>query len=143
MRSTYTINKENGHVRDLTNIHKWIEAKLSLAKNGEYVLKFSKQSKPRSFSQNRLMWMWFNCISRETGTPEQDIHDYYCSLYLRKRVEYKDRMQEVVIGTSGLTTEQFSEFMDKVKADAASELGIVLPLPSDLAFTEFEKEYSL
>lgn len=141
MKNNYTINKDNGQVRDLANIHRWIDAKINLARNGEYVLKFAKQSKPRTISQNRLMWMWFTCISQETGTPEQDIHDYYCSLYLRKRVDYKGHSQEVVIGTSGLTTAQFSEFMDRIKADAASELGIVLPLPSDLAYAEFETIY--
>lgn len=143
MKSNYIINKDNGAVKDLENIHRWIDAKINLARNGEYVLKFARQTKPRTISQNRLMWMWFNCISQETGTPQQDIHDYYCSLYLRKRVEYKGNLQEVVIGTSGLTTAQFSEFMEKIKVDAASELGIALPLPSDLAFMEFEKIYGV
>lgn len=143
MKSIYTINKDNGAVKDLENLHRWIDAKINLARNGEYVLKFARQTKPRTISQNRLMWMWFNCIYQETGTPQQDIHDYYCSLYLRKRVEYKGNLQEVVIGTSGLTTAQFSEFMDKIKVDAASELGIALPLPSDLAFADFEKIYGV
>lgn len=141
MSNTYNITKDNGSVKDLANIHRWIDVRLNLALNGGYILKFAKQTKPRSVSQNRLMWMWFNCISKATGTPQQDIHDYYCSLYLRKRIEYKERMQEIVIGTSGLNTAEFTDFLDKIKADAASELGIVLPLPSDLAFAEFEEEY--
>lgn len=141
MSNTITIIKDNGEVRALQTIHNWVDIRCSLARNGEYVMKFCKASKPRTLNQNRLMWMWFNCISKETGTPEQDIHDYYCSLFLRKRVDFKDRMQEIVIGTKGLDTAQFTEFMDKIKADAASELGIVLPLPSDLAYAEFEQMY--
>ena len=34
-----------------------------------------------------------------------------------------------------------TDFLNKVKADAASELGIMLPLPADRFYQEFINEY--
>ena len=45
--------------------------------------------------------------------------------------------------TSGLTTEQMTEFLNKVQADAASEYGITLPNPEDLYFEMWAEQYSM
>jgi len=47
----------------------------------------------------------------------------------------------VIGGTSKLNTLQMTDFMNKVKADAAIEFGITLPLPEDRYYSEFVNEY--
>jgi hypothetical protein len=51
--------------------------------------------------------------------------------------------QEVTVNdtSSMLNTAQMSDFMTKIQADAATELGITLPLPSDRYYEEFINEY--
>ena len=109
--------------------------------NGEYDLVIKRKTEPRTVSQNALMWMWFECISQETGTPKQDVHDYYCSLYLANLITIGSRQVMVKGSTSSLTTAQMTKFLNLIQADAQSELGIQLPLPADRFYNEFIQEY--
>ena len=53
-------------------------AVIALLRNGTYTVTVTRSRDPRSLDQNSLMWLWFTCIEQETGTPRQDVHDYYC-----------------------------------------------------------------
>ena len=80
-------------------------------------------------------------IEQETGTDKQDVHDYYCNLYLRRTTIIKGKETVIAGSTSKLNTLQLTDFLNKVKADAATELGITLPLPEDRYYNEFVNEY--
>lgn len=118
---------------------------LNDATNGEYTIRFERAKKPRSNDQNRLMWLWFTCIARSwseatgrTFSP-QTVHDTYCTLFLPI-----DTPRGRIAGhISGLTTEQMTEFLNRVQADAASEYGITLPNPEDLYFEMWAEQYSM
>jgi hypothetical protein len=110
-------------------------------RNGRYIVTISREREPRSIEQNNLMWMWFDHISRETGSPMQDVHDYYCAKFLRKQIEWNGTMRTVVEGTSKLTKSRMTEFLNNVEADASSEFGIRLPLPEDEYFEQFYQTY--
>ncbi|MEG0889737.1 MAG: hypothetical protein RSH25_14835 [Bacteroides sp.] len=113
----------------------------SQLRNGRYRLKIERYTEPRTLSQNALMWLWFACIEQETGTDKQDIHDHYCSRFLR-RTAVINGVEEVVSGsTSKLNTLQMTDFLKKVQADAATEFGIMVPLPADQFYSEFINEY--
>lgn len=113
----------------------------SLLRNGRYVVTITKEKEPRSIDQNSLMWLWFTCIEQETGTPRQDVHDYYCRKFLRKYITWNGRQEIVAEGTSRQSKERMTEFLDKVQADAATEFGIRLPLPEDKMFEVFYQTY--
>lgn len=114
---------------------------LSLLRNGEYEVTFKRKSEKRTLSQNALMWLWFNCISHETGQPVQDVHDTYCARFLaRTAVTARGDIIRVYGQTSRLTTAEMTQFMNEVQADAA-EMGIVLPLPEDEFYNDFINEY--
>lgn len=132
------ILKENGAVRWLGRRLEDITALLS---NGRYVVTVKKEVKPRSQNQNRLMWMWFACIADATGNTAQEVHDAYCYMFLSREVQMGNRKGLVPSGTSGLRTDEMKDFLDRVQADAASELGIQLPDPDDLRFQAFVEEY--
>lgn len=122
MSQTAILVKEKGVVR----IDKPFDFMCSQLRNGRYKVVIERYTEPRTISQNALMWLWFTCIEQETGTDKQDVHDYYCSLFLRRTA--------VINGKE-------TDFLNKVKADAAAELGISLPLPDDLYYQEFINEY--
>jgi hypothetical protein len=141
MAKTIRIIKRNGEVQYKQNLLYDLENAFNTIVNGEYVLTISKAVKKRTIDQNRLMWMWFTCIERETGTEKNDVHDYYCMLFLGRTAMINREEKKIIGGTSKLNTEQFTDFMNKVQADAAAEFGIRLPTPEDLYFESFKEEY--
>jgi len=118
-----------------------LEYLYSQLKNGKYKVKIENYAEKRTLNQNALMWMWMMCIERETGTDKQDVHDYYCAKFLRRETVINGIETTVYGGTSKLNTLQMTNFMDKVKADAATEFGITLPLPEDRYYEQFVNEY--
>lgn len=115
---------------------------ISTLANGTYTVTFSKYLDPRSIEQNALMWLWFTCIERETGTSRQDVHDYYCRMFLLRHITFNGEMTVVVGGTRNLTKDKMTEFLNAVQADAQVELGITLPKPEDKFFEDFFREYT-
>lgn len=134
---TTQLIKKDGKV----SMEQSLEYLCSKLTNGIYDLTIKRRTEPRTISQNSLMWMWFECISQETGTPKQDVHDYYCSLFLAKPISIGDRQVLVKGSTSSLTTAQMTKFLDLIQADAQSELGIQLPLPADRFYGDFIRDY--
>lgn len=110
--------------------------------NGEYVMTIKRMSKKRSIPQNDLMWMWFECISRETGTGKDDVYMYYCKKFLCKVITIGEKQEKIYNTSSKLNTEQMTEFLNKIQADAAQELGIRLPQPEDRFFEAFYQQYN-
>lgn len=137
MSQTAVLIKENGEVR----MNKTFDFMCSQLRNGRYRLTIERYTEPRTLSQNALMWLWFTCIEQETGTPKQDFHDYYCKLFLSRTAVIKGKETVIAGSTSRLNTLQMTEFLNKVKADAATEFGIMLPLPADRFYQEFINEY--
>ena len=128
-------------VDGVVHMEKSFDYMCSLLRNGRYRVKIERYTEPRTLPQNRLMWMWFACIERETGTDKLDVHDYYCNRFLRRTSYIKGRQMTIAGGTSRLNTVQMTDFLRKVQADAATELGITLPLPEDRYYNEFVSEY--
>lgn len=143
MSKSILVNKIKNQTLNVSEILAQVEVMLSDATYGTYLLTFERAKKPRSSEQNRLMWLWFTCIAKSwseaTGRTftSQDVHDAYCLMFLPIQTP-----KGAVAGkTSGLTTEQMTEFLNKVQADAASEYGITLPNPEDRYFEVWAKQY--
>ncbi len=141
MSKTIRFIKKDGEVQYKQNLLNNLENALDTTANGAYLLSIKKEVKKRTVDQNALMWLWFTCIERETGTDKNDIHDYYCMLYLRRTAPINGEDRVIISGTSKLNTAQFTDFLNKVQADAATEFGIKLPAPDDLRFESFKREY--
>ena len=110
--------------------------------NGSYTITIKKAKEKRSIPQNDLMWMWFTCIERETGTPKDDVYMYYCKKFLCKIIEIGNHREKIYNTSSKLTLEEMTEFLNKIQADAAIELGITLPQPEDRFFEQFYAQYN-
>lgn len=129
--------KEEGVV----TLNKSFDFMCSQLRNGRYRLIIERYTEPRTLSQNALMWLWFTCIEQETGTEKNVVHKHYCRKFLSETAYFQGIEEEIVRGTSELNTVQMTDFLNKVKADAATELGITLPLPEDRYYNEFVNEY--
>lgn len=138
MTTTIIARKTDGKVV----MDKDIEYVFSTLKNGAYHITIKRASEKRSINQNDLMWMWFSCIERETGTPKNDVYDFYTKKFLLKTVQLGERVERCVESTSRLTKERFTDFLRKVQADAAQEFGIQLPVPEDRFFENFYQHFN-
>ena len=114
----------------------------SLLSNGSYTITIKKASQKRSIPQNDLMWMWLTCIERETGTQKDDVYMYYCKRYLMKTIQIGDKQERIYNTSSKLSAAEMTEFLNHIQADAATELGIRLPLPEDRFFEAFYAQFN-
>ena len=143
MTKTINIKKEGGVVLHWDYIVEMLESIFKTLPNGNYTLSPKKRIKRRSLDQNEWLWMVLTCLekSSETGSSKEDFHDYYCTKFLRRRIEVNGKETTVISGTSKLNTEKFNEFMEKIYADVATEYGMSLPHPTDLRWEAFKNEY--
>lgn len=141
MKATrYSKSRDGNNAEEIVQT---VQLWLNDAMNGEYVLTMEKARSPRSNNQNRLMWLWFSCIAKSWSEAAgrtfsaQTVHDVYCRLFLPV-----DTPRGRIAGhTNKLSTEQMTEFLDKVQADAAGEYGIRLPNPEDKYFELWAQQY--
>lgn len=131
------LTKKDGVV----SMDKPFEFLCSMLPNGTYTVSVKRKTKPRTLSQNALMWMWFQCMEDNTGQPKEDFHDYYCAKFLSREIGIGQRTYRVAGKTSALNTGQMTDFLNKVQADAAMEFGCVLPLPEDRFYQTFIDHY--
>lgn len=118
-----------------------LEFLFSTLRNGRYIISVKRASERRTIAQNDLMWSWFSCIEEETGTAKNDVYMYYCKKFLCKVVSVGERMEKICQTSSMLNTAQMADFLKKIQADAAAELGIMLPIPEDRYFEDFYNKY--
>lgn len=140
---TLLINKSEGRILNANEVFQQLQLWLSDATNGEYLLSFERAKKPRTNDQNKLMWVWFGCIAKSwseaTGrvfTP-QIVHDAYCDKFL----PISTPSGLIPGSTKGLTTEQMTDFLNKVQADAATEYGITLLSINDPIYPMWARQY--
>lgn len=105
-------------------------------------VKISRHLPKRSIPQNRTYWMWINCISDETGHTAQEVHEVLKSMFLGMEIiEALNTTTQRPVSTTKLSVTDFSSYMEKVQAWAASEMAIRLPNPEDLAWADFYEHY--
>ena len=137
MAKTVIMRKQDGRV----TFDQELAYLFSTLANGTYSITVKKVQEKRSIAQNDLMWMWLTCIQNETGTNKDEIYMYYCKKFLMKTVSVGQKMERIYMTTSKLNTEQMSDFLNKLQADAQTELGITLPTPQDRFWEAFYQEY--
>ena len=111
-----------------------------LKEGKRYDVSISQHRNKRSVPQNRLYFLWLNCISAETGNEVEELHDYFKDNFLTRRVVVFGEERNAATSTTKLNTSEFTAFLDKVQQFAAGE-GIILPNPEDLYFEQFYQQY--
>jgi hypothetical protein len=141
MKRIVVYNKDKGTTNSL-EVLETIQLWLDTVRNGQYTIEMKKVVEKRSISQNKLMWLWFSAIAdawsdaTDRAFTRNDVHDAYCLMFL----PIDTPKGRVGGSTSGLSTEEMSEFLEKVHADAADD-GITLLNPEDKMFEQWAMQY--
>lgn len=90
---------------------------------GEQVIFIKKKSKQRSGQQNKYYWVVLEYISESTGFTPFELHVLFREQFL-SWVQVGD---DFSFSTTGLTTEQFSGYIDLIRTFAETFLGVICP----------------
>lgn len=108
-----------------------------------FVAEFKMFRKVRSLRQNKLYFMWLNCIKDETGQDVEDLHVYFKQKYLPwKASEVFGEEIRRMSSTQNLDTLQFTEYLEKIRMEMQAQ-AIYLPQPGEKEFDTFYAHYGL
>lgn len=104
-----------------------------------------KTGNKRTSEQNNLLHLWLSVIADELGYTDKEACKRDVKRTLLGTKEDVNRItgeiQNVDYRTSDMTTSELSSFMDKMKAWAATDLGIYLPYWKDPGYEEMYQQY--
>lgn len=135
MKSQTFIYISNGTITNKKAIRNVFEG----LKDGRYLVKI-ESNKTRSSPQNRY---YFGCVLplvkdglieigyREISNNEQ-VHELMKFMFLKKNIvnEITGEVIETVGSTTGLSTIEFNEYIDRIAQFSAEMLGVVIPEPN-------------
>lgn len=91
-----------------------------------------KYRKDRSLPQLKYYWsVIIRILSEDLGYEENETHELLKSLFLRRVVELRGKKYVIIRSTSSLSTDEFAEYIEKIKRWASIEAGIFLPEPNE------------
>lgn len=120
----YILKPDNGVLKNLMNDLG------NLNSYKEWQVEIKPYKKNRSLQQNKYMWKCLQIIGDELGYTPEELHEAIKFKFLgtETRKTIFGQEYETVRSTTGLTTKEFAEHMDKIQAFAMSQ-SIVLPQP--------------
>ncbi len=95
-------------------------------------LEIKPYSKRNSNNQKRTYFGWVGMIAKDTGHSDDEIDEMFRKKFLPPTVvELGGESIEVSASIAKLPTMAMSEYMDRVMAFCATDLGMALPQPND------------
>lgn len=129
---------QDGRLRLSVAQNKVISAYLRRHEGDQVRITLSQPTKARSHPQNRYYWgVVLTMIAVETGHTTEEIHEYMKAMYLPRhfiRIGKSGKEQQLVKSTITLSTLEFEEYQDHIRAFAAQELNLHIPLPHEIEF---------
>lgn len=103
----------------------------SLPEGKSYDVSVKVHRSKRSNPQNAWYWTIVGIVAKETDNDKEVIHRLFKKMFIGYDVKVVGNERIAVVRSSStLNTEEFSEYLSKVEAFVAQELGILLPDPS-------------
>lgn len=124
----FTIKSESDKLAVISYV-----SRLPVGKEYEVSIDILDGRPKRTSSQNKLLWMWYGVIAKETGNDVETLHKVFCSKFLG--LDIVDVMGQKIAkpkSSSKLKTDEMKVFLDQIEAFAYSELNIVLPHPDEI-----------
>ena len=119
---------------DPSDSQKKVIANFLRNREGEHVrVTFSEPQKARSIAQNRYYWSVVVAeLAADSGHPTEEVHDVLKTKFLpRVFVSIGGQTVEAVKSTTALDTMFFEQYLEQIRAFAATELQVVIPLPNE------------
>lgn len=115
----------------------------SLPNGKRYDINIVVHRERRTIDQNRLLFLWINCISSETGQDKDNLHRYFKDKFLtRDYIRVFGKQIYIEPTTTTLDTKQFADYLNQIQVFAQVELGIILPNPDDAIWAQFYEQYN-
>lgn len=107
---------------------------LSRFKEGETIdAIFKKHRKSRSNQQNRYLWgVVYEMIAKEIGEHPEKVHELMKYKFLRETKEVNGEEMIYLESTADLSTDDFGQYIDKIKDWALHFLNITIPEPNQV-----------
>lgn len=125
----------NGELTLSENQKKTMNAYLKKNEGKLVRITFSAPEKNRSLNQNAYMWgVIYTMIASETGHSTEEVHEFMKCMFLPRhfiRLGKSKKEQQVVKSTTTLSTTEMEEYLERVRAFAAQELNMTIPLPNE------------
>ena len=116
-------------IRDRPRLERWIKSL-----DGKAIqLVVKPMRRTRSLPQNA--WYWSGVlgpIADYTGMTPEETHEAMKMMFRKKIITANGRRIETVDSTASMSTGEFSEFIERVRAFAATELSITIPDPNSI-----------
>ena len=102
--------------------------------DGVYRVIIEPYKKDRTKAQNRLYWLWLGIIAADTGNSPENLHEVLKLKFLgTEKIQSLGYLIEIPKSTTKLTTQEFTDYLDKIEALALS-IDIRLPHPAELYY---------
>lgn len=123
----------NGMMRPTLQQQQTMETFLQTREGRAVAVKFSRPVSQRSKSQNAYYWsVPLALIAESTGHTTEEVHDVLKAMFLpRKFVQLGAHEIETVKSTAELDTIEFETYLERIRAWASTELGIIIPNPNE------------
>lgn len=125
----------NEHTRRLA-----IEMITKISIEKRWIMDLKREVKKRKLSQNGLMWWWLDDIAKESGDiigcTKEEMHEIFKEKFLVPKVVEIEGDSYRIYSTKNLNRNEMYEYMEHIDRWAAQEMGIFLPMPSDLQRNE-------
>lgn len=100
---------------------------LGLSPDKPWRVQLTPHRAKRTTEQNALLWAIYSEIAKGTGHSAEEIHEALkAHLLPRRQVTLGDEVLDYPGSTAVLDTGDFSDYVERVRAWAASELGVVV-----------------
>ncbi len=97
---------------------------------GPVELVIRKRRAKRSDPQNRYYWGVVIALTAEyCGYQPEEMHDAWKLKLLRQ--EDPDHPMPTIRSTTSLSTQEFEDYLERIRTIAATDLGVVIPLPNE------------
>jgi len=105
----------------------------------------AKQAEIRSTPANNYYWgVCVAILSEELGYTSWEMHEILKHKFSKKLVHLrtKEKIEQlwVVNSTAHMTTQEFEDYLENIRAWALVDLGIMIPLPSEENNERIHKE---
>ena len=131
MKKKYRFNTQNILKHELRKILNDFTDEIILGK--EFIITVAKLVYKRTLKQNSLYWIWIEFLRLDSGNEKDDIHNDLKERFLEPQITTVFGRKKVRYTTTGLTTKQFNEYLEKIRLFVLdfTDNEIDLPYPDD------------
>lgn len=105
---------------------------ITLYEGRDVVLNLDSYKLPRSNEQNRYYWgVVLEALSDLTGYTPEEMHEWCKSKWLSYSIDIDGNLQVIAKSTTDLDTLEFTNYIEKIRDFAASNLGEHIPSPEE------------